>query len=166
MKKVKRSTSSTDFFSIDFLLAVPQDWAQERKEAAENFLSEWQSNSLVKCCMEANEVNAENQLSKHLYGFGRILKYKGRQNGDPHTHIQFVYEGQFQEDFKGFGRFIFYYQKRLVVGWWDKYKILNGQGIYYERGAIKHQGLFSKQLYFESPKVEHTIRDFTSQFGA
>ena len=33
-------------------------------------------------------------LSKHLYGFGRLMRYNGRQNGDIDTHLDFMYEGQ------------------------------------------------------------------------
>lgn len=82
---------------------------------------------------------------------GRIVEYQGDGQGEPNAHLQFIYEGQYQGGFTGFGRYVFYYSQRLAVGWWRGYPQLNGKGIFYENGEIRHQGIYSSQNYWEAP---------------
>ena len=95
-----------------------------------------------------------------MYGTTRMIQYTGNSKGEVSSGIQFVYEGQYQGDFKGFGSYIYYWNKRLVIGWWSKKSTINGQAIYYENGNVKSQGVFYKLDYHEKPTFPTTIKDF------
>lgn len=150
--KIRKNELTFDYFNIDFLLAVPVSWPQFRKNYAKQLLEDWQSSpGTAKCCFERGTGNSAKNvkyLQDYLYGVGRIVLYKGNEAGEPNSHLQFIYEGQYQGSFKGFGRYVFYYYQRLAVGWWQGYPQLNGKGIFYENGELRMQGIYSYQEYW------------------